>query len=463
MKKIFLVYDYQTPYGFFHNAQNLGFISYYQKIEFIENQIDYGEINKKYQDGISTWKGDNVFHEITDSISISDVNQNDSDHIFLYNLSPYGGASCAYGFEWTTNQGFSFFEFISKTALDKIIKQKNFFLLINYSNEGTVDTRHFKVIHEELIRFNIPENKLIFCISDYNIDKNYDKWFGNSEYKNKIKTLYSNWSLTQKSLEFNDIITQKNTSFKSFQNTCSVVLRKDINFEKIRPFKFLMFNRRLRPHRIFSILEFYKRGILEEFLISYDFKKMQTFFLDYGNIKNHFENKNIKELLNLYHKLYNSEPKRTIDYDDLENVWGFNFETKTPYLNTYIHIVSETNFFEDGGYFSEKTWKPIGHLQPFIFLGSYGSLKQLKNLGFKTFSPFINESYDDEENNEKRFTMIIEEIDRISKIDTKIIHEWYKTIFDSTLLHNQKLFLEISKTQKIDKILEKEILKITSN
>lgn len=463
MKKIFLVYDYQTPFGVFHNAQNLGFISYYQKIQFNLDIINYEQINKKYQDGISTWKGDNVFHEISDSIQIMDVNENDNENVFLYNLSPFGGASCTYGFEWSTNEGFSFFEFISKTALNKIIEQKNFFLLINYSNEGTVDTRHFEVIHKELIRFKIPENKIIFCISDFNIEKNYNKWFITTSYLNKIKILYSNWSITQKSLEFNDIINKKNTSFKNFQNNCSVVLKKDVDFQKLRPYKFLMFNRRLRPHRIYSIIEFYKKNILKEFLISYDLKKMQTFFLDYGSVGNHFKNKNKRELLNFYNKLLNSEPKKTIDFDDLETVWGFNFETKTPYLNTYIHIVSETNFFEDGGYFSEKTWKPIGHLQPFIFFGSYGSLEQLKNLGFKTFSPFIDESYDTEEDNEKRFTMIMNEVERISKIDVKIIHEWYKSIFISTLLYNQKLFLEICRTQKVDKILKQDILKITSN
>lgn len=70
-----------------------------------------------------------------------------------------------------------------------------------------------------------------------------------------------------------------------------------------------------------------------------------------------------------YEKLKNTEPVKTVDFHDLKKVWGFNFEDKKAYLQSYIHITPETNFFENGGYFSEKTWKPMGHLQPFIFMG----------------------------------------------------------------------------------------------
>ncbi len=129
----------------------------------------------------------------------------------------------------------------------------------------------------------------------------------------------------------------------------------------------------------------------------------------------------------------------TRHFEDLENVWGFNFENKEPYLDSYIHITSETNFFEIGGYFSEKTWKPMGHLQPFIFMGPANALKELKKLGFRTFAPFIDESYDNELDPELRFKMIMAEIERLSKMDINEIHNWYKTIFNSILLHNQNV------------------------
>ena len=42
-------------------------------------------------------------------------------------------------------------------------------------------------------------------------------------------------------------------------------------------------------------------------------------------------------------------------------------------------------------------------------------LKRLQILGYKTFSPYIDESYDLIENNKERFYAIVNEIDRINK------------------------------------------------
>ena len=232
----------------------------------------------------------------------------------------------------------------------------------------------------------------------------------------------------------------KHTEFNSYSNKCSVVNYYDVDLDKIRDKKFLMLNRRLRPHRIYSTCLFNKLNILDQFLISYDVTSMQLFEMDGENISMHIEDTEYAKVLSEeFARLKNESPKRTIDFEDLENVWGFNFENKEPYLDSYIHITSETNFFEIGGYFSEKTWKPMGHLQPFIFMGPANALTELKKLGFRTFAPFIDESYDNELDPELRFKMIMAEIERLSKMDINEIHNWYKTIFNSILLHNQNV------------------------
>jgi hypothetical protein len=55
---------------------------------------------------------------------------------------------------------------------------------------------------------------------------------------------------------------------------------------------------------------------------------------------------------------------------------------------------------------SEKIFKPISNLQPFLVIGDYLTLAELKKLGFKTFSPFIDESYDNERDSYKRMELI---------------------------------------------------------
>jgi hypothetical protein len=82
----------------------------------------------------------------------------------------------------------------------------------------------------------------------------------------------------------------------------------------------------------------------------------------------------------------------------------------------YVNITTETMFYESETiFFSEKIFKPILFMQPFIIVGPYSSLSLLKGMGYKTFHPFINESYDLEQNPSRRMEMILEEIKRLSK------------------------------------------------
>jgi hypothetical protein len=113
--------------------------------------------------------------------------------------------------------------------------------------------------------------------------------------------------------------------------------------------------------------------------------------------------------------------KQIVDYDDIESVWGFAFETKKPYEETYFSIVPETLFYEAGNYISEKTLKPIAHLHPFVMLGRPHILKKLKKLGFKTFSDFWDESYDDIENNSDRIIAVYEIIKKLILVSNE---EW---------------------------------------
>ena len=46
---------------------------------------------------------------------------------------------------------------------------------------------------------------------------------------------------------------------------------------------------------------------------------------------------------------------------------------------------------------TEKAIKPMQNGLPFVILGSPGALATLRALGFKTFAPAINESYDQQD------------------------------------------------------------------
>lgn len=83
------------------------------------------------------------------------------------------------------------------------------------------------------------------------------------------------------------------------------------------------------------------------------------------------------------------------------------------YQRYFIEIVSETDPHSDV-FFSEKTLKNFWLGKPFLLFSGADSLKTLRSRGYATFSPYINEHYDDEYNDCSRLEKIFEEIDRLA-------------------------------------------------
>ena len=113
------------------------------------------------------------------------------------------------------------------------------------------------------------------------------------------------------------------------------------------------------------------------------------------------------------------------------------------YLDSYFQVVTGNDFtdLDDQLIFSEKIWKPITNFQPFIYLDNAGALKKLREYGFKTFSPFIDERYDDILDVKKRFSMIETEINKLCNKSIEEIQEWYWSIED-VLKYNYYHFYE---------------------
>jgi hypothetical protein len=77
------------------------------------------------------------------------------------------------------------------------------------------------------------------------------------------------------------------------------------------------------------------------------------------------------------------------------------------YDSSLISVITESNFYTEDVFNTEKTWKAIANRHPFILVGPKHSLKYLKSLGYKTFSDFFDESYDDIENPTARLMAIV--------------------------------------------------------
>ena len=80
------------------------------------------------------------------------------------------------------------------------------------------------------------------------------------------------------------------------------------------------------------------------------------------------------------------------------------------YNETAYSVVTETNFMNSYTFYTEKIVKPILSERLFVAFCGQHYLRNLHNLGFRTFSNIIDESYDEEPEIAKRYSMIYEQM-----------------------------------------------------
>jgi len=123
----------------------------------------------------------------------------------------------------------------------------------------------------------------------------------------------------------------------------------------------------------------------------------------------------------------------------LHNILEIN---KPVHSNTYVHITTESQF-DKSVFFTEKTFKPIIMVQPFIMVASPGTLSGLRSFGYETFPEMFDESYDEIENPQNRLDHIVNEIRKIySYSKQELSNKLYEVL--PKLIHNAKLHKTIS-------------------
>ena len=211
---------------------------------------------------------------------------------------------------------------------------------------------------------------------------------------------------------------------------------------------FLNFNRRWRLHRPVLVALLHAKGLLSKGHVSLgkdDFGN-SNWIDKFDSVVQVIRNDEILHSLITSHKeeilqlpeMYLDTSDLTINRDRLRHADIDKHSTDKLYQDTYFSIVSETYFFEKVGRFlSEKTFKPIAYHHPFMLVTEARSLELLRELGYKTFHPFINESYDQEADDATRMRMIVDEVDRLSNMSVTEVAEFLKNVEHITT-HNFK-------------------------
>ena len=135
----------------------------------------------------------------------------------------------------------------------------------------------------------------------------------------------------------------------------------------------------------------------------------------------------------------------SINYTSGRNACNHPLLLTTEYNSVFVDVVSETAKVGNVFFPTEKTFRPIMFLTPFIVYGPIGYLKNLKKLGFKTFDQWFDESYDTVIDDNQR---LVEVISLLLYINTKSMLELenINREMQDVLKHNVKVLMDLTET-----------------
>lgn len=347
--------------------------------------IDNGEL----------WKNDGKpskdTHFIQSYIDYKFSNQIDGKHLYIIN------AANPSFFYLNENIGFSV---IKEKYIDDIRNNKSAIIIVQLY-EGAIHIDEIKIVEKWAINQNISPSKIHLITGNLS---NYNE----TEINIHSISAFEPW------------INEK------FRND-DIICHYQANHNKL----FLSYNRQPRTSRLYLGSKLLEKNLLNCGLFS---------MISIDNQKNKVIKPPISD--DIFDEFVNLLPL-TIDGNLSKNKWYV--ESREHYEKTFVSIVTETLAEYDRLFISEKTWKPIVLGHPFMIVGNKNTLLYLKSIGYKTFSNFWDESYDECDNWCDRVDIIVQNIYELSKKSADELIDIYTEI-KPILVHNKNNFKNLFNT-----------------
>jgi hypothetical protein len=302
--------------------------------------------------------------------------------------------------------------------VNEVQKKQDYLIVIPYHSEG-LGVRFLgivdKIVKDLILKHDIDYNKILFTCSAAYVEfnkKNYYVYCAKYGHM-PLRVAYTNHWESQGSCFANQF---PEINFNS-----------NANSEK----KFLFFNRHPHPHRLFLIGELMKRNLLE-----------QSYYSLSSPPEDIQEGIDIIPGQNDLMKNYVSQLKDRLPITLGTDLWTVDSEIQQFYNNSLFSVVTETTFLNScdvtvygelfhcypGPFYTEKTWKAVRAKHPFIIATSPFAMQSLKELGYQTFHPYINESYDSIQDDASRLYAIADEIERLCNMSESETTEWLQNV-----------------------------------
>jgi hypothetical protein len=319
-----------------------------------------------------------------------------------------------------------FWKHMSSMAL-KDVRQGRALIFLDFAQENFIEKTSFENLHKVLQLGGLPKEQVIIAFNATNAQEVYESWFSPDERQLIVKSWP--WVMCNASFHYN-------TNLGSGMTIETLNETKNV----IRPNHFLFKVRSPRSHRLILLFKMASDELLEKADWSC-LNSSDALGFDIDVFTSQYQIQLDKEKVQ---ELYTKLPHVLQSEKDLDHrtISAWTDKNADAHRNSYFYVCTETYVHGEYKMLTEKVFKPIANFQPFVFLAYPGALQLLRDLGFRTFSPFIDESYDTEPNEIIRIQKIYAEITRLCNMSKEEIHAWYWSMED-ILIHNHNRVLEL--------------------
>lgn len=276
--------------------------------------------------------------------------------------------------------------------------------------------RFFLKIHEVLDALQISAERVTYVCSCIDAKDIYDRWRDRYGITDSINiAIVSYWEhLVRTSSKVDDTQNQYKPSLRSK--------------------KFLCVNQSYKNHRFALVMLLHHLDLLDKGLVSHVAFPLQLSDQDlheqyHQQLSRELRDDRLSQIIADSHRLWGSDLNLVYPGHTLKQI-VLN-EDLAQYQNTGFSVISELVFFNHRGpdtqyqrSLTSRTFATIHMKHPFLLQAFSGALKDLRNLGYKTFEPMINESYDLMLNHSDRLKAVFAEIQRLCQMSDQAWLDW---------------------------------------
>ena len=305
------------------------------------------------------------------------INEMDPNKFFNYKKRYYIHGLIKYP-KWVSN--IDLFEYLAPNYLDMLKKHQCYFLF-DASTEGfstIYNEPYFDVLYYNCEKYQVDTDSIIFVSANLKDEKNIEDYA-----KNKNKKPINVFCFPS----FEYVV----GNYQS--KTSKELLEEERKYStELYDFKyFSSLSRVNRPYRTLATFMLCQDPIAHHALISHDkfdiIRNIENW--KFLNHLNEYSNEDIKKWIDRL--------PLTVDRKDFTVNWAIDTPFEDIHRKTIFQIVNETLVEDQHStslFYSEKTFRPILHFQPFVIWGQKEANHSLKDLGYKLYNEWFDLSFD---------------------------------------------------------------------